>query len=187
MEARLRLDKVQKCINIISDFLKRKMVALREVQLLTGLLNFACSVIVPGWAFLRRLINLTIEVHSPNFSIRLTQSLKEDLKVWLSFSSQYICKSFFLPNVWNNFDKLNFFTDAAGSLGIGAVFGDNWCYGEWPANWICKNIATLDFYPIGLSLSLSGDQLNNECVLFFTDNEALVHVNNRQSCRVFCT
>ena len=113
MEARLPVDKVQKCIEIITDFLKRKKVTLREVQSLTGLLNFACSVIVPGRAFLRRLIDLTIGVRSPNSSIRLTRSVKEDLEVWLSFLSQYNCKSFFLPDVWNNSDKLSFYTDAA--------------------------------------------------------------------------
>ena len=70
MEARLPLDKVEKCIGILSDFLKKKRVTLKEVQSLTGLLNFACSIIVPGWAFLRRLIDLTIRVRSPNFCIR---------------------------------------------------------------------------------------------------------------------
>ena len=93
MEARLPLDKVEKFIGILSDFLKKK--TLKEVQSLTGLLNFACSIIVPGWAFLRRLIDLTIGVRSPNFSVRLTQSVKEDLNVCLSFLSHYNCKSLF--------------------------------------------------------------------------------------------
>lgn len=65
----------------------------------------------------------------------------------------------------------------------GAIFGHNWCYGRWPDNWIGKNIAILEFYAIVLSLSLWADQLCNQCVLFFTDNEALVHVINEQSCR----
>ena len=82
---------------ILSDFLKRKRVTLKEVQSLNGLLNFACSVIVPGRAFLRRLIDLTIGVRSPKFSIRLTRSVKEDLNVWLSFLAQYNRKSLFLP------------------------------------------------------------------------------------------
>ena len=109
MEARLPLDKVEKCIGILSDFLKRKRVTLKEVQSLTGLLNFACSVIVPGRAFLRCLIDLTIGVRSPKFSIRLTRSVREDLKVWLSFLSQYNGKSLFLPDVWNNSDKLSLY------------------------------------------------------------------------------
>lgn len=112
MEARLPLDKVEKCIGILSDFLKRKRVTLKEVQSLTRLLNFACSVIVLGRAFLRCLIDLTIGVRSPKFSIRLTRSVKDDLQVWLSFLSQYDCKSLFLPDVWNNSDKLSLYTDA---------------------------------------------------------------------------
>ena len=36
--------------------------------------------------------------------------------------------------------------------------------------------------PIVLSLYLWGEQLSNQCVLIFTDNEALVHVINMQSC-----
>ena len=183
MEARLPLDKVEKCIAILSDFLKRRRVTLKEVQSLNGLLNFACSVIVPGRAFLRRLIDLTIGVRSPKFSIRLTRSVKEDLKVWLSFLAQYNRKSLFLPDVWNNSDKLSLYTDASGAIGFGAIFGNNWCYGSWQDNWIGKNIAILEFYPIVLSLILWGDQLCNQCVLFFTDNEALVHVINKQSCR----
>ena len=57
MEARLPLDKTEKCKAMVSPFLRRKKVTLREIQSLTGLLNFACSVVVPGRAFLRRLID----------------------------------------------------------------------------------------------------------------------------------
>jgi hypothetical protein len=167
----------------LSDFLKRKKVTLREIQSLTGLLNFACSIIVPGRAFLRRLIDLTIGMISPHHFIRLTNSVKDDLRVWLSFLSEYNCKSFFLADNWSNSHKLSLYTDAAGSVGFGAIFGNNWCYGRWPDSWIGRNIAILEFYPIVLSLYLWGDHLRNQCVLFFTDNEALVHIINKQSCR----
>ena len=84
---------------------------------------------------------------------------------------------------WYSSEKLNLFTDASGSLGFGAVFGSKWCYGAWSASWInCKN-ALLEFYPIVLSLSLWGSEMQNQCILFFTDNEALVHVINKQSCK----
>lgn len=58
--ARLHKDKLDKCIQLISGFLQRKKVTLVELQSLTGLLNFACSAIISGRAFLRRLIDLTI-------------------------------------------------------------------------------------------------------------------------------
>ena len=66
---------------------------------------------------------------------------------------------------------------------ICAIFGSHWCYGKWPANWEYQNIAILEFYPIVLSLYLWGEAMSNQCILFFTDNESLVHVINRKTCK----
>ena len=68
MEARLPADKIEKCKLLISSFL-------REIQSLTGVLNFACSVVVPGRAFLRRLIDLTKGVKSAHYFVRLLFAL----------------------------------------------------------------------------------------------------------------
>jgi len=59
MEARLPEEKLQKCRNLSTDFFSRRSVCLKELQSLIGLLNFTCLVVVPGRAFLRRLIDLT--------------------------------------------------------------------------------------------------------------------------------
>ena len=154
LEARLPRDKIEKCISLISDFIHRKKVTLKEVQSLNGLLNFACSVIRPGRAFLRRLIDLTVGVRLPNHYIRLNREVKEDLKTWLSFLLNFNGRYFFLDDLWLNSSKLNLFTDASGAHGFGAIFGSHWCYGKWPANWEYQNIAILEFYPIVLSLYL---------------------------------
>ena len=178
-EARLPLDKIQKSTQLISAFLRRKKVSLKEVQSLTGLLNFACSVMKPGRAFLRRLIDLTIGIKSPHYLIRLNKEVKEDLKVWLSFLAEFNGRSFLIDDTWQNSSKLSLYTDASGTLGYGAIFGSRWCYGKWAH---C-NIAILEFYPIVLSLYLWGHEMSNQCVLFFTDNEALVYIINKQSCK----
>lgn len=183
MEARLPPDKLVKCQDLISGFLRRRKVTLQEIQSLTGLLNFACTVVVPGRAFLRRLIDLTIGLRRPHFLIRLTQEVKADLKVWQQFLSGFNGRSFFLSVDWANSHHLKLYTDASGAIGFGAVFGGHWCYGEWPASWRHRNIAFLEFYPIVLSLHLWGHTIKNQRVLFFTDNEALVHVINKQTCR----
>lgn len=183
MEARLPHDKIHKCTTLISQFLRRKKVTLKELQSLLGLLNFACVVVTPGRAFLRRLIDLTISIRSAHHLIRLTSEAKADLRLWLSFLSQFNGKSFFLQDKWLNSYNLNLFTDASGALGFGAIFGNHWCYGRWPNEWAYLNIAILEFYPIVLSLFLWGHEMRNRCILFFTDNEALVHVINKQSCR----
>ena len=48
-------------------------------------------------------------------------------------------------------------------------------------SWCHRNIAFLEFYHIVLSLHRWGHTLKNQRVLFFTDNEALVHVIKKQT------
>lgn len=43
--ARLRPDKLVKCLDLIAGFLRRRKVTLREIESLTGLFNFACTAI----------------------------------------------------------------------------------------------------------------------------------------------
>ena len=182
-EARLPLDKIDKCLSLIANLLTRKKVTLKEIQSLMAMLNFACSVVVPGRAFLCRLIVLTVRVHSPRHYVRINKEVKADLRLWQSFLPGFNSRSFFLQDFWDSSDKLELFTDAAGSLGFGAVFGKKWCYGKWPDNWLHHNIALLEFYPNVLSLYLWGHHMKNRSILFLTDNEALVYVINKQSCK----
>ena len=178
-EARLPQGKIDKFC--IAGFLTRKKVTLKELQSLIGLLNFACSVATPGRAFLRRLIDLTRGISQPHFFIRLNRSVKSDLRIWQTFLSSFNGKSLFLDDHWRNNQKLNLYTDASGAIGFGALFGREWCYGKWPENWFKYNIAVLEFYPIVLSLCLWGHRMRNQCVLFFTDNQSLVSVINKQT------
>lgn len=61
-EARLPEDKLVKCKDLLEKFLKMKRCTLKEMQSLIGVLNFACSVVQPGRAFLRWMINMTMHV-----------------------------------------------------------------------------------------------------------------------------
>ena len=97
LEARLPAENILKYKDLISDFLKRKKVTLKEVQSLTGHLNFACCVILPGRAFLRRLIDLTIGIQSPFHFIRLKKEVKADLRNW-QYLDEYNGKSYFLED-----------------------------------------------------------------------------------------
>ena len=183
MEARLPLDKTEKCKTLVSTFLRRKKVTLREIQSLIGLLNFACSVVVPGRAFLRRLIDLTRGVKSPHHFIRLNKSSKADLVLWQSFLDDFNGRSFFLNDAWHDSLSLNLYTDAAGSLGSGGIFGSKWFFGAWPDDWKKFNITILEFYPIVLSVLLFGDAMRNQRITFFTDNAALVDIINKATSR----
>lgn len=71
LEPRLPREKIEKCTQLLSAFLRQKKATLSDIQSLTGLLNFACLVVVRGRAFLVRLIDLTIGVTRPHHPIRL--------------------------------------------------------------------------------------------------------------------
>lgn len=180
-EARLPADKVVKARATIGNMKGRQKVTLRELQSLIGLLNFACLVVVPGRAFLRRLINLTIGVKRPHHYIRLTQQIKKDLQIWECFLESFNGRSLFLQEDWSSSHSLRLYTDAAQSSGFGILFGDQWAYGTWPEKWKRYNICFLEFFPIVIGLSMWCQELRNKRVLFMTDNESLVHVINKQT------
>ena len=102
MECRLPLDKIQKINNLLCKVQHKKKISLRKLQSLIGLLNFACLVLCPGRAFLRRLIDLTKKVSNPFYLIRLTCEARAYLQVWKMFMSGFTGKSIFLKDGWEN-------------------------------------------------------------------------------------
>ena len=181
MCARLPKDKVNKMQDLTSQFLQRKSVKLKELQSLTGLLNFACTVIVPGRAFLRRLYDLTVGLDKDYYHIRLNKEVKEDLLTWKQFLDHYNGKSMFLNDVWLTSENVELYTDACTSLGFGAMLGRNWTQGLWPPNAPELHITILELYPIYLAVELWGDILRNKALLVFSDNMAVVHILNKSS------
>lgn len=97
-------EKLEKQVATISEFLTRKKVTLKEIQSLTSLLNFAWSVVVPGRAFLRRLIDLTLGIRFRYHFIRLTKKVKLDLQLWQSFLINSNGRAFFLEDTCSNSD-----------------------------------------------------------------------------------
>ena len=97
LEARLPEEKLQKCRNLLTDFLSRRSVCLKELQSLIGLLNFTCLVVVPGRAFLRCLIDLTKGIKPDH--IRISRGAKQDLTMWLQFLTEFNGRSFFLNDI----------------------------------------------------------------------------------------
>lgn len=181
MEARLPEDKLEKCKTLLSDFQKRRKVTLKELQSLVGLLNFTCSVVLPGRAFLRRLIDLTKGVRKPHHRIRMNMNCRKDILVWKTFLEQFNGRTFFLEERWSHSTQFKLYTDAAGSKGYGAIFGNHWLFGAWPESWKSLNIAFLELFPIVIALHVWGPRMNNQCVSFFTDNAALVDIINKQT------
>ncbi|XP_052062798.1 uncharacterized protein LOC127702580 isoform X1 [Mytilus californianus] len=181
MEVRLPIDKLDKCHNLLTVVLQKEKITLRELQSIIGTLNFACAVVIPGRAFLRRLIDLTIGVKKSFHRIRMTKSVKQDLNTWQNFLKNFNGKSLILSDRWLTSDQLHLFTDASGTYGYGALFGSQWFLGKWDTKWQKQNIAFLELYPIVLAVEIWGHRFENQCIYFHTDNIALASVINKQT------
>ena len=88
-EARLPSEMIHKCHALLHQFAQKRSVTLRELQSLIGLLNFCCSVVIPGCAFFRRLSDLTAGVTRPHHHIRFNTEAKNDIRMWLQFLDNF--------------------------------------------------------------------------------------------------
>lgn len=181
-QVRLPLEKVQRCVTEIEDLISRKKARLKKLQSIIGLLNFACQVVLPGRAFLRRLINLTIGYKALHHWIQIKPAV-EDLKVWLHFLKNHNGKIFFVDEQYISNHEVDLYTDSSGSLGFGALFGKCWFSGTWSQWWLNQNITTLELYPIVLALEIWGHLLTNKRLRLFTDNIALVYILTKQTAK----
>ena len=181
MEARLPQDKLINLRAILSQTRSKQKIKLKDLQSLIGHLNFACNVVTPGRAFLRRLIDLTCKVNHNNHFIRLNCEARADIQAWFTFIDKFSGKSIFLADAWQSSEKLSLYTDASGALGYAAVLGSHWFVGEWTESHKSYQIAIKELFPIVLALEVWSTKLKNHKILFFSDNKAVVDIINKQS------
>ena len=181
MSASLPEDKVIKFMGYIDQIMATKSATLKQVQSLTGMLNFACAVVEPARAFSRRLYDLTLGVTQSHHRIKITRAVKEDLHVWKTFLLSFNRKSFFLDFHFLSQHLLRFYTDSSSTIGFGGYFGSHWFSGLWSSQCLRLNIALLEIFPIYLSLMFWGRELSNKCVMVMSDNQAVVHILNNHT------
>lgn len=105
--------------------------------------------------------------------------------MWSHFIENYNGKSVILPDVFTSSDKALLFTDASGPIGFAGVLGTEWFALGWDvvSDLEHHQIAIKELFPIVLALEVWGPSLANKKILFMSDNEAIVHVLNKQSCK----
>ena len=87
--AMLPEDKLSRCRELLQEALTRKTMMLRELQSLLSHLNFACRVVVPGRAFLRRVYALTQKAQKHYHHFKITKEVSADFETWYYFLSEY--------------------------------------------------------------------------------------------------
>jgi hypothetical protein len=181
MECRIPMEKIIKLKSKLDYFKHRKKVTLKEIHSLIGLLNFACSVVVPGRAFLRRLINLTCNIRSQNFYVSLNKDSRADLQTWSYFIDSFNGKSVFLDLHRSSSEHLKLWTDASCFIGFAAVLGTSWFASHWPESLGYYQISVKELFPIVLALEIWSFKFHKKKVLFLSDNNAVVDIINKQN------
>ena len=131
MEARLPLDKLTRTKEALHEWSHKKSATLKELQSLIGTFQFACRVVVPGRAFLHRIISLTKGISNSRWHIKLHTEFRKDVSMWLAFLDHWNGVSFFLGDTVLSSPDLQLFTDASGSLGYGGYLNGQWFQNHW--------------------------------------------------------
>ena len=108
---------------------------------------------------------------------RVSAETRLDLGVWFALLDSPPERAFLLFNPDVSLCP-PLYTDASTTMGFGAVWGDQWFYGQWPAG-KSHNIAVLELYPIVLAIHMLDQDVRDTALRVFTDNAALVSVLNR--------
>lgn len=133
----------------------KESTTLKDLQSLIGLLNFSCSVAVPGRAFLRGLIDLTCGLSEPNSKIQLSVESKADISTWLTFIKSFNAKSFFLPPIWLSSDHVTLHKqDASGCHGFSGTLGSSWFASSCDDDLVKYQIAVKELFPLVLAIDI---------------------------------
>ena len=185
-------DKISELLDIIDSMLLKPKTTLKDLQSLTGKLNFVSKAIRGSRAFIRRFYNAMIGLSKPRHHVRITKPLQQDLRMWQSFLKDFNGVTYFPESEWTADTTLHLFTDSAGNaqLGCGTILGTHWTFLPWPRHWanseILRDMTFLELVPIVIALSLWYTLLSKKKLVIHTDNQALVSVINCQtskSCR----
>ena len=127
-------EKKWKVINILSKFYNAKKVTIKDIQILTGVLNFLNKAIVPGRVFTRRFYN-KLQTKMTNGSgkqlkqfhhVNIDKEMKNDCETWLTFltNQKAVNRPFVDFDLEITGEDVGFFTDSSRNpdLGFGCYF-----------------------------------------------------------------
>ena len=150
---------------------------------MTGTLQFAYRAVVPGRAFLQRIISLTKGISNSRWHVRLNAEFRKDISMWQTFLDHWNGASFFLGDTVLSSSDLQLFTDASGSLGYGGYLNGQWFQSRWlPQHFI--NLATgisidwQELFAIYIACFIWGSQWSGKRICISGDNLPVVAIIN---------
>lgn len=156
--------------------LRAKRVTLRDLQVVTSHLNFACWVDAPGTAFLSRLCDALKGQRLPLHHTQVSTAMRDDLVTWLGFLELFNGVSFWRRDKFIEAD-LQVHSDVARGLSFGMYYREKWCSAPRPEDWkqrgVTRDMTFLELLPIVVAVHTS--------VHFWCDNQAVVCVLKSQT------
>ena len=181
--ARLPATKLLALKGLFTEWSARKWCTRVQLESLIGKLHHACLVVWPGRTFLRRMINLLCAFRSRDHPIRLNVEFRLDLQWWIEFLDYWNGTSFILLPGLMPVADLCVTSDAAGAIGYGALYRQQWFSHKWMPSQMPMSIAYKEFFPVIIAAHLWGDQWANRQVCFRLDNSSVVHILNVRTSR----
>jgi len=179
MEASLPIGKVNKYGKDVEMLMNQTHTTFRAFRSVIGKLQFSTCIISAGHCFLRRMYNAMIG-KKKWAKIIISESIKEDLRIWSSFLKQHNGKTIIHREKPLSSPELHLYTDSS-VHGYGGTCGTKYIMGVFPPTWRKYGIQFLEMYPIYLLTNIFATTLANRHIKFHCDNEAVVHIINKQS------
>ena len=186
-------EKVDMAVNLIQNMLqnKKKKTTIRQLQQLTGTLNFFSRCIVPARMFTRRLYaKMTGYNLKPHHHIRVDQEMRADLQIWLQFLNNpaIYARPFADFSTIHTALDIDMYTDSSGKIGCGGKCKNQWFAALWPTEFLeqCDpSINYLELYAVTVAIISWVHQYRNMSIALFCDNLSVVNMINNasSSCR----
>ena len=181
--ARLPIQKHSALRELLVSWEHRTWCNRHQLESLIGHLHHAAKVCWPGRAFIRRMIDLLRCFRRQDHPIRLNREFHKDLQWWLQYTAEWSGVCFWLFPGMSAVSDLEVTSDAAGAVGYGAIFQDQWFNGCWFPSQLDHSIAYKELFPIVLAAHVWGPCWSQKHILFRSDNQAVVAILNSRSSR----
>jgi hypothetical protein len=180
MEARLGENKLSFLQELLASWSSRSHCTLRELEELTGFLQFVSQVIPYSRAFLRSLYDFQSSFHDNNFAQRrIARPAMRDLSWWSTVAIGWNGIHLIAPQR----ETLHIFTDASGTKGLGGVFGNQWFSARTPQRFRKRHIQVKEMYAVNYAILCWGEAFRGKHLVFHIDNTAVYEALNKTSTR----
>ena len=169
-------EKMDEMLILLPKWCSRRTCKKRKLLSLIGKLNFCATVVRAGRIFVRRLIDLSTTAKEMHHHITLNKDAKEDIHWWCEFLPKWNCHSIIPDPMIIKSTDIKLFTDAAKTIGFGAVMDRSWIQCAWPPHLVDTDIDYKELFAIMAATLTWGSGWSGKRIVFITDNKPITQI-----------